>query len=51
MGDAVTQAFAHADDVLKNAVGGNPVRLGDIIHIAGAGQQASPSRSRAVCWC
>ena len=33
MGDDVTQdqAFAHANDVLKNAVGG----ISDIIHIAG----------------
>ncbi len=31
MGDDVMQAFAHANDVLKNAVGG----ISDIIHIPG----------------
>jgi cell division protein FtsZ len=37
MGDDVTQeqAFAHANDVLKNAVGGRVRRSGDVIHIPG----------------
>ena len=36
-GDDVTQeqAFAHANDVLKNAVGGHVHNSGDIIHIPG----------------
>ena len=39
MGDDVTQdqAFAHANDVLKNAVGG----ISDIIHIPGAGRKST----------
>jgi hypothetical protein len=44
MGDDVTQeqAFAHANDVLKNAVGG----ISDIIHIPGAGEQSTSRTSR-----
>ena len=44
MGDDVTQeqAFAHANDVLKNAVGG----ISDIIHIPGAGQKSTSKTSR-----
>ena len=39
LGDDVTQdqAFAHANDVLKNAVGG----ISNIIHIPGAGQKST----------
>ena len=39
MGDDVTQeqAFSHANDVLKNAVGG----ISDIIHIPGAGEKST----------
>jgi hypothetical protein len=36
------QAFAHANDVLKNAVGG----ISDIIHIPGAGQKSTSRTSR-----
>ena len=37
MGDDVTQeqAFAHANDLLKNAMGGDIHNSGDIIHIPG----------------
>ena len=44
MGDDVTQeqAFAHANDVLKNAVGG----ISDIIHIQGTGEQSTSKKPR-----
>ena len=44
MGDDLTQeqAFAHANDVLKNTVGG----ISDIIHIPGAGQKSTSKTSR-----
>ena len=44
LGDDVTQdqAFAHADDVLKNTVGG----ISDIIHVHGAGQKSTSRTSR-----
>ena len=44
LGDDVTQdqAFAHANDVLKNAVGG----ISDIIHMHGAGQKSTSKTSR-----
>ena len=44
LGDDVTQdqAFAHANDVLNNAVGG----ISDIIHMHGAGQKSTSRASR-----
>jgi cell division protein FtsZ len=44
MGDDVTQerAFAHGNDVLKNAVGG----ISDIIHIPGAAEKSTSKTSR-----
>jgi cell division GTPase FtsZ len=44
MGDDVTQdqAFAHANDVLQNAVGG----ISDIVHIPCAGEQSTSKTSR-----
>ena len=48
LGDDVTQdqAFAHANDVLKNAVGGPIHPTGDIIHMHGAGQKSTSKTSR-----
>jgi hypothetical protein len=59
MGDDVTQeqAFAHANDVLKNGVGGHIHNSGDIIHIPGAGEKSTLKTSRPLwvskarqCW-
>ncbi len=49
MGDDVTQdqAFAHANDVHKNAVGGHIHNTGDIVHIPGAGQKSTSRTSRS----
>jgi len=44
VGDDVTQehAFAHANDELKNAVGG----ISDIIHIQGTSEQSTSKKPR-----
>ena len=53
LGDDVTQdqAFAHANDLLKNAVGGisgisDISDISDIIHMHGAGQKSTSMTSR-----
>ena len=50
LGDDVTQdqAFAHANDLLKNAVGGisGISDISDIIHMHGAGQKSTSMTSR-----